>query len=315
MLTLTTIPPNQRWAARWLIAAGVYNLAWGILVVLLPGLLFELAEMTPPRYPQIWQCVGMIVGVYGVGYLVAACDYRRHWPIILVGLLGKVLGPIGFAGALVRGDLPLAFGATILTNDLIWWVPFSMMLWDAARSNGADATDTSVQPDAALDQVKDQHGHTLGELSDARSLLVLLTRHAGCVFCKEAVADLATRRSALESKGYTPVVISMSPPETLAEQARVNGLEGISWLSDPGRLAFRALAIGRGGFWQMLGPIVWWRGLQATLKGHRQGRLAGDGFQMPGAAVIADRQIIRVQHLKTAGSRVDYQTLTAPPYP
>ena len=39
-----------------------------------------------PRYPQIWQCVGMIVGVYGVGYLVAASDPLRHWPIVLVGM-------------------------------------------------------------------------------------------------------------------------------------------------------------------------------------------------------------------------------------
>jgi small multidrug resistance pump len=49
--------------------------------------------MELPRYPDIWQCVGMIVGVYGVGYLIAAFDPLRHWPVILVGLLGKVLGP------------------------------------------------------------------------------------------------------------------------------------------------------------------------------------------------------------------------------
>lgn len=124
---------GDRWAKRWLIAAGIYNLAWGAAVVGFPGLLFELTGMELPRYPQIWQCVGMIVGVYGVGYLAAATNYRVHWPIVLVGLLGKVFGPIGFVGAVLRGDLPLAFGATIITNDLVWWVPFAMMLRDAAR--------------------------------------------------------------------------------------------------------------------------------------------------------------------------------------
>ena len=134
-----TEPRDARpsWPRRWLIAAGVYNLAWGAVVIALPNLLFDLAGMEPPRYPQIWQCIGMIVGVYGIGYLAAARDHRRHWPIVLVGLLGKVFGPIGFAGALLRGDFPLAFGATIITNDLVWWVPFGLMLWDAAKHRGA----------------------------------------------------------------------------------------------------------------------------------------------------------------------------------
>jgi small multidrug resistance pump len=43
----------------------------------------------------------------------------RHWPIVLVGLLGKVLGPIGFLDAALRSALPGAVGWTILTNDLI----------------------------------------------------------------------------------------------------------------------------------------------------------------------------------------------------
>ena len=78
-----------------LLAAG-YNVIWGGFVVLFPLVPFEWAGLDPPRYPQIWQCVGMIVGLYGVGYAIAARDPLRHWPIILVGFLGKILGPIGF---------------------------------------------------------------------------------------------------------------------------------------------------------------------------------------------------------------------------
>ena len=114
-----------------LLAAGIYNLAWGAAVIAFPETLFRFADMKLPRYPQIWQCVGMIVGVYGIGYLIAATNPLRHWPITLVGLLGKVFGPIGLAVALIRGELPLAFGATILTNDLIWWIPFAVILYRA----------------------------------------------------------------------------------------------------------------------------------------------------------------------------------------
>ncbi len=121
------------WARWWLIAAGWYNLAWGSTVIAFPHLLFDVTDIERMRYPEIWQCVGMIVGVYGVGYLIASRDPRRHWPIILVGLLGKVFGPIGFAVALSRGVFPPTFAVTILFNDLIWWIPFGMILWDARR--------------------------------------------------------------------------------------------------------------------------------------------------------------------------------------
>ena len=80
---------------HWLLAAAAYNLAWGAAVIIAPTLLFNWADMELPVYPEIWQCVGMIVGVYGVGYAIAAYDPLRHWPIVLVGLLGKILGPLG----------------------------------------------------------------------------------------------------------------------------------------------------------------------------------------------------------------------------
>jgi ligand-binding SRPBCC domain-containing protein len=122
---------SPAWAKWWLRAAGIYNLVWGAVVIAFPNALFDACGIPRLNYPEIWQCVGMIVGVYGIGYLAAAEDSVRHWPIVLVGLLGKVFGPIGFAGALTQGTFPPAFGLTILTNDLIWWVPFTLILWHA----------------------------------------------------------------------------------------------------------------------------------------------------------------------------------------
>jgi hypothetical protein len=89
-----------------LVTAGVYNLVWGAWVVLFPAALFRIAGLAPANYLAIWQCVGMIVGVYGIGYLIAARQPLRHWPIVLVGLLGKVLGPIGMCWSVAIGALP-----------------------------------------------------------------------------------------------------------------------------------------------------------------------------------------------------------------
>ncbi len=128
------------WMSKILIAAGLYNLIYGAWVVLFPQSAFTLLEMEPPRYLFLWQCIGMIVGVYGVGYLAAARDPLRHWPIVLVGFLGKIFGPIGFIQTVLAGDIPWSFGIMIIFNDLIWWIPFAGILLAAARRSGTRVT-------------------------------------------------------------------------------------------------------------------------------------------------------------------------------
>jgi hypothetical protein len=110
------------------LVAGAYNLGWGAFAVFFPLVPFHWIGIPPPLYPSLWQCIGMIVGVYGIGYAVAARAPARHWPIVLVGLLGKIFGPIGFVWSASHGELPWIAGWTILTNDLIWWVPFALIL-------------------------------------------------------------------------------------------------------------------------------------------------------------------------------------------
>ncbi len=129
----TNVKPWMRWV---LYAAGIYNIAWGGVAILFPLWIFRATGMELPHYPEFWQCIGMIVGVYGIGYLIAASDPIRHWPIVFVGFLGKVLGPIGFAEALWCERLALAFGLNIVTNDLIWWLPFSLILLTAWKARG-----------------------------------------------------------------------------------------------------------------------------------------------------------------------------------
>lgn len=125
---------RHRWMRQVLWAAAAYNIAWGTFVVLFPTRPFEWIGLTPPNFPCLVQCIGMIVGVYGVGYAIAATNPIHHWPLVLVGLLGKLFGPIGFVWAASQRELPWLAGLTIVTNDLIWWLPFSLILIAVARA-------------------------------------------------------------------------------------------------------------------------------------------------------------------------------------
>lgn len=120
----------------WFYAAAIYNLAWGVAAVLWPEALFTLVGMPPPNYLPFWQLVGMFVLVFAPAYWWAARAPFRHRHLILIGLLGKVLGPTGFAWSVASSQLPLSFGWIILTNDLIWWPSFGLFLRDAARLSG-----------------------------------------------------------------------------------------------------------------------------------------------------------------------------------
>jgi len=146
MIELLKRSDAPAWMFWVLLLAAAYNVLWGLSAIVFPEAAFRLAGMPAPRYPELWQCIGMIVGVYGIGYGIAAFDPARHWPIVLVGLLGKIFGPIGFAQALLSDRLPMAFGATIITNDLIWWVPFGLILVFAYRQRPGRSKSPDEQP-------------------------------------------------------------------------------------------------------------------------------------------------------------------------
>ena len=111
--------------------AGVYNILWGILVVLFPTKFFDMPSLEVINYPMIWQSVGMIVGVYGIGYYMAARNYIQHYIIVLVGFLGKAMGAIGIIWFVLIGQLSPLFLIVTLFNDIIWLYPFSKMLLEA----------------------------------------------------------------------------------------------------------------------------------------------------------------------------------------
>src|ERR1700760_4970086 len=116
-----TGPFADRLFRIFLALAGIYNLTFGVWAGFWPLAFFRLFGLEAPRYPQIWACVGMVVGVYGLLYFYAAWKLDAAWPIVAVGLFGKILGPIGMATSL-SDEWPQRLGMLCIYNDLIWWL-------------------------------------------------------------------------------------------------------------------------------------------------------------------------------------------------
>ncbi|MDX2149966.1 MAG: peroxiredoxin-like family protein [Bryobacteraceae bacterium] len=303
-----------RWMKVTLALAGLYNLVWGASVVLFPGYWFEWAGMAPPNYPELWQCVGMIVGVYGIGYVAAATNPLVHWPIVLVGLLGKILGPIGFAQAAAAGRMPWQAGWTILTNDLVWWIPFGAILWAAYRSQLNEKRIAAPEVMRMAMKARTQQGVSVDEISRLHPVLLVFLRHAGCTFCREALADLAKHRKAIEESGTRIVLVSMSPEERLRPFLAKYGLDDLPRVSDSRQNLYRAFGLRRGGLADLFGPKVWIRGFEAgILARHGVGWLDGDGFQMPGVFVVYHGEVIRSYRHQSAADRPNYLTLVNDP--
>lgn len=127
---------RRRFHRAVFVAAGLYNIGWGAFAAVNPHWFFRFAGMAPPRYPEVFACLGMVVGLYGILYLEVARAPERGRLIAAVGLTGKLLGPIGMAWLLLHGTWPLRGALLCVTNDLIWWVPFALYLYDARRVAG-----------------------------------------------------------------------------------------------------------------------------------------------------------------------------------
>jgi hypothetical protein len=111
--------------------AGVYNIGWGLFAALSPNWLFNFAGMEPINYPDVFACLGMVVGLYGIVYLEIARKPERGFLLAAVGLIGKILGPIGLLTLIAQGTWKPPTIIMCLTNDFVWWIPFALYLRDS----------------------------------------------------------------------------------------------------------------------------------------------------------------------------------------
>jgi hypothetical protein len=117
-----------KWARFILCLAAIYNVFWGVVISIYPQII--LFDDNPTNFTYIiLRCIGMLVGVYGIAYYFSSRDPVKFWPLILVGFIGKVLGPLGALYYIVLGQITPRFFIVNVFNDLIWLFPFGWVLY------------------------------------------------------------------------------------------------------------------------------------------------------------------------------------------
>lgn len=304
------VPPA--WMPRVLRAAGVYNLIWAAFSIITPAAALRLSGFPDDKaILPIWQGMGMLIGLFGVGYWLAARNPYQNWLGILIGFLGKVLGPIGLIGAIVQGDISWRAAPLMIPNDLIWWIPLGTILWRAAIWH--DLQSTTLAEGSAMQTLIGSAGQSLAEMSQGQKVLVVFLRHSGCTFCREALDDLANVRSQIEASGTKLALVHMSGDDDFRPFAEKYQLGDIPRFSDPQRKLYQEFELAPGSITQLLGPKVWWRGFLAALHaGHGFGSVRQSMFQMPGTFLVEDGKIVRAFRHQTAADRPDYAELSCP---
>jgi hypothetical protein len=140
------VMPRRKFYQVVFALAGLYNISWGVYAVIDPQWFFRFIEMPPINYAAIFACLGMVIGLYGCLYLYVAHRPEGKSAIVLVGLTGKILGPLGMIYLIVTGVWPWKAAYLCLTNDVIWLIPFIMYLVDARSSKMSSSTEERCDP-------------------------------------------------------------------------------------------------------------------------------------------------------------------------
>ncbi len=305
---------NKGWMRPLLVVAGIYNILWGGAVLSFPLLPLGLSGIQLPLQQMFVQIIGIITLVFGIGYVVASLNPFRHWVIILVGLLGKMFGVIIFLFYFFKGALPLQAGLIVLTNDIIWLAPFSIILYGAFEYNRRFSEQLNYFYSSRTNvrglPILTNKGASLTLLSGQQPVLLVFLRHFGCTFCREALNKLSKERSTIEALGTKIILVHMVDEKTAEERTARYGLNDLNRISDSDCLLYDAFALEKGGFKQLFGLKVLFRGFIAGILGKNYiGAPQGDYTQMPGVFLLYKGDVVKAYRHHTAADTPDYIVL------
>lgn len=131
--------PLAPWMRYLLWFAGCYNLLVGLSLAVFYHETFKTLKLfgEKPELMLFVQLVGILVGLFGVGYIIVARNPVENRNVLLLGLLSKAVGSVLGVGYVALGKLPPAFLVLLFFADIVYLVPFGIILRRLYRAAAA----------------------------------------------------------------------------------------------------------------------------------------------------------------------------------
>ncbi len=301
----------MRWMRIVLVTGGLYHLLFASWAILCPTHALGWFDCTAPGQPLLWQMFGVISAILGLGLMIAAKNPIQHWPIVLLGFIKSIVAIVMISSAVFNGELPVTALIMLGVNDIIWLPLFGLILWAALRAHTGIPPSRnqpySIAEAAAVYQLSD--GRKLADASMEAPLVLVFLRHFGCTFTRQILRGLQDLE--LQAKQHNATLVLVHMLQSGEESDYLGQNSDVVRIADPRCELYRAFGLGKGGFIELFGPQVWWRGSIAVFKGCGIGHLAGDGLQMPGAFVFHLGKVIASQPAQSAADLPNLEALFA----
>jgi CDP-diglyceride synthetase len=132
MTTTPAAPQTQKPLLKWmkfvLRFVAVFNVLAGLFMLIGYHETYKIIGMNKPDISFPIQLVGILVGLFGVGYYLVAKNPVENRHVLMLGFWSKLLGSCLGTYYVVRGQLPLRFVAVYFFADVIYLPPFYLIL-------------------------------------------------------------------------------------------------------------------------------------------------------------------------------------------
>ena len=108
------------WIRLALIAIFFYYSLSAVFLIVWPNLAFDLLGIVRSNHPWLVQLCGILTGLFGFIFLVAAKNAIEFRSIVLIGLLAQLVVPIAVTYWMSTGVLPKAVFWPFVAGDLFW---------------------------------------------------------------------------------------------------------------------------------------------------------------------------------------------------
>jgi hypothetical protein len=115
--------PLKPWMFYLLAFAGCYNLLAALNLTVFYHEVFKTLQLPKPELMLFVQLSGVLIGLFGVGYLLVAFNPIENRRLLLLGFLSKSLGSVLSIGHAIHGSVPWTFLILLFFSDIIY-LPF-----------------------------------------------------------------------------------------------------------------------------------------------------------------------------------------------